>query len=142
VQQIIKAAIVSNDPISSAVLSRLIKEWPSARVRCKTFPSMQAALGTDWIDESDVVFVSELPDDENLSEAVLALRRRASSPVCYVVSPDRGQTALAEALRAGARDYINRYVVDEDDVHRCLWGVLRAQNLALRHAAAAQMAMS
>lgn len=142
-QQIIKAAIVSNEPIGSAVLSQLVQEWPSARVHCETFASTQAALDSGWIDESDVVFVSELPADEDLSGAVFALRQRASSPVCYVASPDRGPDALAEALRADARDYINRYVVDRDDIHRCLWGALRTRNLALRHAAAtAQLALS
>ncbi len=135
-QQVIRASIVSEDPVSSAVLSRVIKEWSRTGVHCRTFPSVNDALASEWLDTSDVVFVSELPESEDLSRAVKAIRNRAASPVCFVVSAKRGQPALAAALRAGARDYINRYVIDEDDVHRCLWGVLRAQTLALRHQAA------
>lgn len=135
-EQGIRVSVISSDPVSSAVLSRVIKEWPCMDVHCRTFTSVKDAMQTNWLDESDVVFVGDLTNDQDLVQSVKAIRGRAPTPVCYVVSGRVGEEGLAAALRAGARDYINRYVIDEDDVHRCLWSVLRAQNLAMRRMAA------
>lgn len=126
----IRAVIISEDFVSSAVLARTLKEWWCADVSCDTYASVDAALKASDLDCADVVFISELADEMALYDAVREIHARAAGPMCVVVTSRRRESALAAALRAGAHDCINRYVASEDDIHRCLWGILRERAAA------------
>jgi len=130
----IRAVIISEDAVSSAVLARSLKEWWCAGVTCNVYPTVASAMRTQFIDTAEIVFISAFEDELELHRAIRAIHARALSPICIVISNLHGAAARAAALRAGAHDCISGYVANQDDIHRCLWSVLRkrtAEHLSL-----------
>jgi DNA-binding NtrC family response regulator len=137
----IRAVIISDDSVSSSVLSRTLKEWWCSDVNCAVFPTVQAALQSRFVEQADIVFIADRPDEVEMFKAIRAMHARASNPICVVLTSAQGPAARAIALRAGAHECISRYVVTEDDIHRCLWGVLRERTAnQLKHFAAPRLA--
>ena len=120
----IQAVIISEDSVSSAVLARTLKEWWRTEVRCGLYQSAQAALNAPFLDEADIVFIASTSDELELYKSIRAIYARAEHP-CIVVTAVLDPLARSAALRAGADQCISRYVANEDDIHRCLWRVLR-----------------
>ena len=131
----IRILIIDDDPQYHKVLTRHIKsEWANAYVRAirKTDQSTDGPLIPDDVNANDyhAVLLDRSPSGKNgLSWLRNFKRRPGFPPVIFLV--DRGNELLAaEAVKAGADDYLLRGEVNHDRFIASLRGAIRKHKRA------------